>query len=56
MNKYTVTITDGKRKDRFTMDAFCYADAKRTAEIAHIGSGWTVENVSIEPQELKINF
>lgn len=44
---YTVTITDGTRRDSFYFGANSKDEARRTAEIAHVGSGWRVKDVSL---------
>ena len=56
MKTYIITITDGKSRDRFSLKARCRSEAERIARIAHIGSGWNVENVSTAPTERRINF
>ena len=45
---YNVTISDGTRYNHFYFEAKNKKEARRTAEIAHLGSGWQVKDVSIK--------
>ena len=48
MRTYRVTISNGIRLNRFTMEAESRSMARNVAEKAHIGTGWDVVRVKIK--------
>lgn len=44
--KYKITISNGHGENSFTMKADSTEDARRTAQIVHIGTGWHVVRVT----------
>lgn len=44
---FRVCITDGKRKDSFTVLGDNKHKVRELCDIVHIGSGWAVENVTL---------
>ena len=45
MNTYRIIIRNGQMEDAFSMQAKSKEDARKTAHIAHLGSGWDVVRV-----------
>lgn len=56
MAKFTVTITNGRRRDRFCFSAANKKEAWQTAIASHLGTGWRVVDVSGEAKELSLKF
>ena len=44
---YRVFITDGNKKDSFTILGNNKSEVRKLCDIVHIGSGWVVESVSL---------
>lgn len=53
MKTYKVTISNGQKRDVFTLKAESQEEAHRLAHTVHIGTGWDVISVCLKKRNVR---